>query len=129
MYRKGAVARCVRANDTPSEYLAKLFELRRCSESDSIPVRVLLLGNRPEAECNRSDQELHPEPLCFHHEVHLQSGAAMPSTDSAVCIGKQDSLKGGEGGRDDIHDDLAWLMTVHVDSCKLQATTAALWVH
>ena len=114
---------------TAGEYFAKLFGLRRCSESDTIPVRVPLLGNRPEPECNRSDQELHPEPFCLHLEGHLQCAAAMPSTDSDVGIGRRDSLEGGERECDDIHDDLAWLMTVHVDSCKLQATTAALWVH
>ena len=53
----------------------------------------------------------------------------MPSTDSDVGIGQRDSLEGGKRECDDIHDDLAWLMTVHEDSCKLQATTAACWVH
>jgi hypothetical protein len=78
------------------------------------------------------EQKLHPGPLCLQPEVHLQSGAVMPSTDSPVFIGTQHSLEGGESECDDIsyiHDDLSWLMTADEDSCKLQATTAALWVH
>ena len=108
-------------NNTPGEYFAKLFEF------DTIPVRVPSLGNRSEPECIRSDQELHPEPLCFHLEGHLQPGTAMPSNDSVVCNGRQSSLEGGERECNDIYDDLVWLMTVHEDSCILQGTTAAVW--